>query len=215
MSAPRGGLIALTAAALALGLGAAASAGQFTLEGQAGYSDLSRAKDSAKAVFDGSSGGFTWGGGVGYHFDNGFFATAWARHFSKDGERVFVAGPGQEVFPLGHPLSVRIIPVQLTIGYRFFEGQSLVPYVGAGGGITSYHEESTVAGITDTTSETKGSGHVLAGIELGRGALRLGAEVGYTFVPNALGIGGVSQVYGESDIGGFFFVGKIVFTGRN
>lgn len=214
MSAPRGGLIAITAAALALGLGAAASAGQFTLEGQAGYSDLSRAKDSAKAVFDGSSGGFAWGGGVGYHFDNGFFATAWARRFSKDGERVFVAGPGQEVFPLGHPLTVRIIPVQLTIGYRFFEGQSLVPYVGAGGGFTSYHEESTVAGITDTASETKASGHVVAGIELGRGALRLGAELGYTFVPNALGIGGVSQVYGESDIGGFFFVGKIIFTGR-
>ena len=28
-------------------------------------------------------------------------------------------------------------------------------------------------------------------------------------------LGGVSQVYGESDIGGFFFVGKIIFTGRN
>ena len=214
MSARRGGLIAITAVALAFGVGASAWAGQFTFEGQAGYSDLTRAKNSAKAVFDGSSGGFTWGGGAGYHFNNGFFVTAWARRFSKDGERVFVAGPGQQVFPLGHPLSVRIIPVQLTIGYRFFEGGSFVPYVGAGGGITSYHEESTVAGITDTTSETKGSGHVLGGVELGRGALRLGLELGYTFVPNAVGIGGVSQVYGESDIGGFFFVGKIVFTGR-
>ena len=212
MRARRDGLIAIAAAALTLGAAAYASAGQFAFEGQLGYADLTQAKDSAKAVFDGSSGGFTWGGGAGYRFDNGFFTTLWVRSFSKDGERVFVAAPGDQVFPLGHPLSVRIVPVQVTIGYRFARERSLVPYVGAGGGITSYHEESTVAGLTDSTSETKGSGHVLAGVELGRGTLRGGLELGYTFAPNALGLAGVSQVYDESGVGGFFFVGKIVFT---
>jgi hypothetical protein len=35
---------------------------------------------------------------------------------------------------------------------------------------------------------------------------------GYAFVPSALGIGGVSKIYNETDIGGFSFVGKFVFA---
>lgn len=200
----------LAVAALALlALSTPASAQGLAVDIAAGYQDLTQAKSSAKAVF-GSSGGATFGGGVRYTFGNRVFVGGWARYFSKDGERVFVASPSSTVFPLGHPLSARIVPVQATLGYRFGAGK-LVPYAGLGGGITSYHEESTVGGVQDSTSETKASGHILAGVEYGEGALRFAAEAAWSFVPNAIGVSGVSKIYGEDDIGGVSIVGKIVF----
>ncbi|PYQ19164.1 MAG: hypothetical protein DMF81_22745 [Acidobacteria bacterium] len=54
------------------------------------------------------------------------------------------------------------------------------------------------------------SGHFIAGVEWGRGVLRVGAEAMYTTVPNSIGVGGVSKIYGETDLGGFTAVGKIV-----
>ena len=131
-----------------------------------GYQDLTSASDSAKAVFDGSSGGVTFGGGLRYGLGSSLFVGAFVRYFSKDGERVFVASPGGEVFRLGHPLSLRLIPFQGTVGWRFGSG-SLRPYAGGGIGFTSYHEESTVGGVTESASETKFSAHLLGGLEFG------------------------------------------------
>jgi hypothetical protein len=34
----------------------------------------------------------------------------------------------------------------------------------------------------------------------------------YSVVPNSLGLGGVSKVYGEKDIGGLSIVGRLIFT---
>jgi hypothetical protein len=44
---------------------------------------------------------------------------------------------------------------------------------------------------------------------VGRGLFRVGAELGYSTVSGVVGLGGVSQVYGEDDIGGFHVVGKV------
>ena len=138
--------------------------------------------------------------------------SAWGRTFSKDGQRVFVADSTSTVFPLGHPLKMHLVPLQATIGYRFEGHSAFTPYVGIGGGITKYHEESTVGGVTDTVDESKASWHGLAGLEVGNRMIRVAVEGGYTLVPNAIGIGGVSKVYGETGIGGFWAVGKLVFT---
>jgi len=209
---PRIAVLALAGATLlAAAPRASADDHGFGIEGQVGYQDLTHLKSSAKAVF-GSSGGVTFGGGVRYIFGPGLYVSGWARSFSKDGQRVFIADASSTVFPLGHPLKVSIVPIQATIGYRFGVGGAITPYFGVGGGITKYHEESTVGGETTTLDESKGSGHVLAGVEVGHGTVRFGAEVGYAFVPNALGIGGVSKIYNETDIGGFSVVGKVVFA---
>lgn len=183
----------------------------FGIEGQVGYQDLTKLKNSAKAVF-GSSGGVTFGGGVRYVFSKGFYVSGWARTFGKDGERVFIADKTSTVFPLGHPLKISIVPIQATIGYRFHMSGPLTPYLGVGGGVTKYHEESTVGGETTKVDESKGSGHLLGGVEVGHGTLRFGAEFAYAFAPNAVGLGGVSQIYDESDIGGFSAIGKLIFT---
>jgi hypothetical protein len=185
---------------------------RFGIDGQIGYTSLTSADQSARAIFDGSSGGITYGGGLRYVFARGFYVGAWGRYFSKTGERVFIADASGPVFRLGHPLKVRIVPIQLTVGYRFGRDGFVIPYLGAGGGLTRYHEESEVAGAVESNDQTKASGHILAGVEVGRGSVRVGAEAGYAFVPNTIGIGGVSQIYGENDIGGFTVVGKVVFS---
>ena len=123
-----------------------------------------------------------------------------------------MAAPASPVFRLGHPLTVRIIPAYGLVGFRFLQGASLRPYIGVGGGATSYNEESEVAGEIFTSTATKASGHAVAGLDFGRGAFRIGGEVMYSPAPNAIGFDGVSEVYGEDDIGGLSAVVRISFV---
>ncbi len=145
-----------------------------------------------------------------YTFWRGAYLSAGGRAFSKDGERVFVSAPNAAEQKLGFPLSIRITPVFATVGYRFRDGRTIVPYVGLGGSITSYKEESDVAGESFNESRSKAGFLGVAGVEVGRGTFRLGAEVGYSRVPDAIGIGGVSKVYGENDLGGPHAIGKLI-----
>lgn len=190
---------------------AGAAAGSIGVEAQGGYHSLA-ASNSASAVFDGSSGGGTFGGAVRYVLGNGFYVSAGARTFSKDGERVFVAGPTAPVARLGFPLEVRITPIFGTVGYRFRDGRAFVPYAGVGGGVTKFRETSDVAGDVRDDRRSKGSFHALAGVEFGRGMVRVGAEGVYSTVPDGIGVGGVSRVFNEDDLGGFSVIGKVVVT---
>jgi hypothetical protein len=185
-----------------------AAAGDLALEVHAGYFQMA-AGNSASALF-GSGGGGTFGGAVRYTFWRGAFVSAGARSFSKDGERVFVASPSSPVQKLGFPLTVRLTPIFLTVGYRLRDGKRVVPYAAVGGSVTSYKEESTVAGETFDASRSKAGFLGAAGVEVGRGTFRFGAEVGYSAVPDAIGVGGVSKVYGEKDLGGPHAVGKLI-----
>jgi hypothetical protein len=203
---------AIVAVAASFGLLSAtavpARAQGFALDGQAGYYSLTSASKSANAVF-GSAGGATYGGSLTYAFESGFYLEGGARYFSKTGQRVFLASPSGPIFPLGFPLKMRLVPIFLNIGYRF-GGGVIVPYLAVGGSVTSFHEESTVAGQVFSEDSTKGGGQVLAGLEFGKGHLRLAGEAAYAFVPNTVGLQGVSKVYGEKDLGGFSVVGKLI-----
>lgn len=199
----------LLAASALLALGARpASAGEIAIEAHAGYFEMA-AENSASAVFD-STGGPTFGGAVRYTFWRGAFVSAGARTFSREGERVFVQGPSSPVQKLGFPLSIRLTPIVLQAGYRFRHGHLLVPYVAAGAAITSYKEESEVAGETFDTDSSKTGFVGTAGLEVGRGVFRFGAEVGWTSVTGAVGMAGVSKVYGEDDLGGLHAIGKLI-----
>jgi len=187
---------------------APAAAGELAVEAQAGYLQMA-AGNSASAVF-GSSGAGTFGGAVRYTFWRGAFVTAGARTFAKDGERVFVTSPSSPVQKLGFPLSVRLTPMFLGVGYRLRDGKLVVPYAGLGGSLTSYKEESDVAGETFNESHTDGGFVGFAGVEVGRGTFRIGAEAGYTTTPGAVGLGGVTRVYNEDNLGGWHVVGKVV-----
>jgi opacity protein-like surface antigen len=202
--------LALVTAALVVAAAPATLAGEIALEGQVGYFDPAFTK-SASAVF-GSTGGATFGGAARYTIGHGVFVSAGARSFSKDGERVFVATPAGPVSKLGFPLSMRITPIFLTVGYRFRDGSMLVPYLGIGGSINKYKETSTVAGVAYQDDISKAGFHGVAGLEVGRGLLRFAGEVSYSIVPNAIGILGVSSVYKEDNIGGFTAVGKLILA---
>jgi opacity protein-like surface antigen len=200
-------------AAVIVASAATASAGEVAIHLEGGWADLSNASKSAKAVFDGDSGGPSFGAGVRWSVTPSIYVALGGRYFSKDGERAFVADPSTPPFGLGHPLSVRLIPVHAQAGWRFRPDTSFVPYIGLGIGATSYREESTVGGLAEPeVSETKFSGLVAAGLEYGRGALRFGIDLSYSTVPDSLGVGGVSQVYGEDDLGGFTAMGRIIFV---
>ena len=194
-------------ALLALAAGPAA-AGELAIEVHAGYFEMA-AENSASALFD-SRGGGTFGGAVRYTFWRGAFVSAGARTFSKEGERVFVAAANSPVQKLGFPLKVSLTPVFLTVGYRFRDGRLIVPYAGIGGSVTSYKEESEVAGETFDEDGSKGGFLGFAGVEVGRGIFRVGAEAGYSTVPDAVGLAGVSNVYGEDDLGGWHVLGKVI-----
>lgn len=191
----------------------AARAKDVGVELEGGYFDMTGARSSAKAVFDGSSGGFIFGGGLRLGLGRSFGVTLGARRFSKDGERVFVAPPDPEVFPLGHPLKISTVSYSLVGTYRLLPDSRLVPYVGAGAGITSFKEESTVGGLTESLSSSKFAIHALAGVEAGSGSLRFGLELRWFTVPNSVGVSGVSEVYDEHDVGGVSLSAKLIFGG--
>jgi hypothetical protein len=107
------------------------------------------------------------------------------------------------------------VPVYGLVGYRYQRrrGVPLVPYIGLGGGVTTYHEESEIGGLVEgVVDETKGAGYGVLGVEFGRSALRFGVELMYSLVPNAAGVGGVADIYDEDDIGGLTIVGKLAFV---
>jgi hypothetical protein len=160
----------------------------------------------------GSSGSFTFGGAFRFVHRRGFYVAGGARTWSKDGERVFAASATAPVQRLGFPLSVRLTPVTATVGYRFRRTRTLVPYVGFGGGVTFYGEESDVAG--DRRSESRSAGTFLgeAGVEYGKGRFRYALETSYGVATGGVGLGGISEVYGEDDIGGWAILGKVVYT---
>jgi len=78
--------------------------------------------------------------------------------------------------------------------------------------VTKYHETSEVTGDIREENRSSGSFHVLAGVEYGKGMFRVGAEGLYSSVPDSLGVGGVSKVYNEKDLGGFSVLGKLVVS---
>jgi hypothetical protein len=204
-------LRAMVMALLALGATPRPSAADIAVAVDGGYFFMTNARKSAEAVFGGSGGGFTGGAELTLGLSRSFFVGAGGRYFQKTGERVFVADEDAPVFRLGHPLEVRTIPLYGMLGFRISPDATLVPYVSGGAGVTLYHEESTVADITESSSQSKFSGFVALGADYGRGPVRFGLEANYSFVPNAIGLGGVSAVYGEKDVGGFSILGRIVF----
>ena len=175
---------------------------RFDVGAQGGIRWLTAASQSAKALFDGETSDVELGGFVSYAVTRDVFLSATAQVFQKEGERVFVVDAEGPVVPLGHPLKLRLIPAHLVIGYRFHPWPSVAPYLAVGGGVTFYREESTVGGVTESVSTTKGMGIAQAGVDFVKRGVLVGVQASWSTVPNAVGTSGVSEVYGENDLGG-------------
>ena len=167
------------------------------------------ASESFEAVLDTSS-GVIFGGGaeVGLPWGGLYFGVgAW--RFSEEGERVFVSG--SEVFRLGIPLTIEVTPIEVTGGWRFKNvSPRLVPYVGAGWSSYAYKETSDFAEAGEDVDERYSGFHVLGGAEFKLTRwLGVGGELAWSTVPDALGTGGASRAFDETDLGGVSYRLKV------
>jgi hypothetical protein len=172
-----------------------------------GYAMVGRFTFTASESFEailGESRGTILGGGASIGLPlGGLFIDVGGWQFSQSGERVLVLG--SEVLPLGIPVDVTIVPVEISAGWRFRIRRlpKFIPY--AAGGYTSfgYRETSTHAAAGEDVDERYGGYHVRGGAEFKITRwLGIAGEAAWTTVPDAIGSGGVSQAFNETNLGG-------------
>jgi hypothetical protein len=165
--------------------------------------DALAATDSFNAVV-GTSHLPAFGGGVDVvDIWKHLFVRAAVTRARKSGSRVFVAN-GQ-VSSLGIPLTVTMTPVEVGGGWRFVSRKPsrLTPYAGVSFVSMGYTETSKFADSSENTSERFTGQDLFGGVEVRiLKWLVASGEAQYRRVPNALGAGGVSKDFGESDLGG-------------
>ena len=159
------------------------------------------AKESFEAVL-GTSNMTAFGGGVEVDIWKGVFVRVAGARARESGSRVFVSG--SEVFPLGIPLTVTMTPIEAGGGWRFVtKNGRLTPYAGVSYLSMGYTEESDFAEAGENTSERFPGQTVFGGAEFRIWKWFTAAgEAQYRRVPNALGAGGVSKDFNETDLGG-------------
>jgi len=165
---------------------------------------------AAKNTFDatvGSSMLVGFGGGADItNLWRGLFVRGGVSFMSADGERVAIAG--DEVFPLGIDLNVSMTPIEIGAGWRVPTGrrQQVTPYIGGGLLLLGYSESGEFSSTGDDSDESFTGYFVMGGIDFSVGRrFSVGFEGQYRIVPNAIGDGGVSEVFGEDNLGGFTF----------
>ena len=178
--------------------------------GIAGYAMVGRINFAADRSFDailGDAGGPIVGGGVRVDLRmGGLFFDVGAWRFQRTGERAFIFQ--DRVIPLGIPVKVTAVPLEMTGGWRFYMKRwpKLIPYLA--GGLTSirYREESDFSTSQENDDKTFGGALVRAGAEFKiLKWIGAGGEATWSSLPDALGEGGVSQAFKETDLGGTSF----------
>src|SRR5688500_2541382 len=104
----------------------AAAQGNIGVRGFASFGSVTfTARDSFDAVL-GRTSAPIFGGGGQVLLPWGIFVEVRAGQIKQDGERVFV-GPNDEVFRLGIPVEITIIPIEVSGGWRFRKWSRIVP----------------------------------------------------------------------------------------
>ena len=143
---------------------------------------------------------------------SGWFFRVGAWRFKEAGERAVRLD--NQTYKLGIPLTVTIVPVEVTGGYRFplRPRGRFVSYVGGGVSSHSYEETSSFAEGSENVSERFTGYQVLGGLEYRLHRLfGVAGEVQYTTVPDALGAGGLSAEFNEKDLGGVILRARVLF----
>jgi hypothetical protein len=180
----------------------------YSIDAHINFGRLSQtASDSFTAIL-GSSSGQTFGAGGEFALRNGLFVRADVSYFRDEGERVEMIDG--EIVPLGIPLTLSLTPIEFSGGYRFSAirfgrgGQvRLVPFAGAGAGIVRFSEQTDDEHPDEQVNERYGSYHLLIGFDVPIGRrVAIGTELTRRWVRDGLGSGGISEAYGETDLGG-------------
>jgi hypothetical protein len=134
---------------------------------------------------------------------------------SKNGTRSDGAGESN-----GIGVTIAMVPIDLAVGWRFnhlTRTNQITPYVGGGAVLLHYAETTPSGSSTDNTIAWFPGFEGFAGVDLRLGSgLFVGPEVDFRSVPKAIGQGGVSQSFGETNLGGVVFRVRVgvAFGGR-
>jgi opacity protein-like surface antigen len=137
----------------------------------------------------------------------GAFVDVAFTQYKLDAQRLFI--DQGTVFPLGIPVRITMRPLDLVGGWRYKSRGLVSPYGGAGIVFFQYLENSDFATAGDDINERKTGVVALAGADVR--VLRLvsvGGEFRYRAVDGVLGLGGVSQVFGDDQLGGLSFAAR-------
>jgi hypothetical protein len=136
------------------------------------------------------------------------------RRIAREGQRAFAIDGNSEAFRLGHPLDFTLTEGIVSASFLVGSIGPIEPYLTLGVGRASWKERSNIAGLIEEASGSVTLFEAKLGIERQQGPIRLGVEGGVTMIPSAVGVGGISKVYGEEDLGGLFVAVRIGFTKR-
>lgn len=166
---------------------------------------------SFNAIF-GKDSGPVYGGGGEVVFRGRWFARVDLWRFKDEGERAVRLE--NQTFPLGIPLTVTIMPIEVDAGFRMPLGRrrALISYLGAGVSSHSYKETSSFSTGEENVNERYTGYQVLGGVEyrLHR-VVGIAGEIQYTTVPDAIGAGGLSAEFNENDLGGVIVRARVLF----
>jgi len=148
---------------------------------------------------------FFGGGADAVNLWNGVFARFAFSHSEKTGTRVLVDS-SKNVYPLNIPLTVTMTPIEIGGGWRFLaldKKGRIVPFVGGGGVFLHYKETSSHSLNGEDTDEVYGGTMFFGGVEIGVVThVNVAIEGLYRHVPNAIGAGGISNIFDETNLGG-------------
>ncbi|MEO7192551.1 MAG: hypothetical protein ABI051_15975 [Vicinamibacterales bacterium] len=134
---------------------------------------------------------------------HGLFLRVAGSTANRTGERAVVFD--KEAVRIGVPLKLTVSPLEVGAGWRMESGRTraLGSYVGGGLLRLRYKEASQFAVAGENVDESFNGYFVFGGVDftIGR-ALVVGGEAQFRAVPNAIGQQGVSQAFGETDLGG-------------
>ncbi|HVS01856.1 MAG TPA: hypothetical protein VMT16_03725 [Thermoanaerobaculia bacterium] len=158
-----------------------------------GVFEMTNAADSWDAVFDGPMTSF------GLYLEVGlarrWLATLAADWGTADGEQVLLTDPPQ---PTGVDVSLDYEPIHLTLGWVAWARERWRLHLGLGPTVVRWSE----AAGPRSRSATDYGGHALVGLRREVGRFSLGGDLRWSAIPDAVGDGGVSEYFGEDDIGG-------------
>jgi len=160
----------------------------------------------------GKDSGPIYGGGGEVVLQGRWFARVNLWRFEGVGERALRLD--NQTFRLGIPLTVTILPIEVTGGYRIPLGRrrSFIPYIGGGVGSHSYKETSSFATGEENVSERFTGYQILGGVEYRIHRIAgIAGELEYVTVPDAIGAGGLSAEFNEKDLGGVVLRVRVLF----
>jgi hypothetical protein len=137
---------------------------------------------------------------------SGLFARLNFSQSSGAGERVLLFD--DEAIPLGIPMHVKLNPLEAGAGWRADLGRRRMVGVYGGGSLLRmrFRQTSDFADPDEDIDETTNGFAAFGGVDVTIARwVMIGAEGQYRRVPNAIGQDGLSQAFGENDLGGMTF----------